>query len=283
MATRKPLVLVAGRPEELAAGDRLYKVRELLTAARTYYVRTDGNDSNDGLANSSGGAFLTIQKAIDTVASLDMGIQQVTIQVAAGTYAPIALKSYVGSVFPRIIGDTATPSNVTISATAGSTNALIATDAGSWEIAGIKFQASGTSGSGIRVEGRSHIQISGYCEFGTCAGRHIFAYKGSVIIAANIRISGGATAFAEAGYPGGIISYTSGYTCTLVGTPAFSNAFALGSMLAVVVINGITFSGAATGPRYLAVTNGIIQTFGTGATYLPGNSAGTTATGGLYQ
>jgi hypothetical protein len=55
----------------------------------TFYVRTDGSDSNTGLANTSGGAFLTVQKAVDTVQGLDFGgdtSRIVTIQIADGTY-----------------------------------------------------------------------------------------------------------------------------------------------------------------------------------------------------
>jgi hypothetical protein len=42
-------------------------------------------------------------------------------------------------------------------------------------------------------------------------------------------------------------------------------------------------SGGATGKRYVAELNGVINTFGGGANYFPGNVAGTTATGGQYN
>ena len=100
--------------------------REVLTSNRTYYVRTDGSDSNDGLTDSSGGAFLTIQKAVDVVAALDISVYDVTIQVKDGTYtgAVILEAPLVGSGKLTIQGNSGTPSNVLISVT--SNNAFTA-------------------------------------------------------------------------------------------------------------------------------------------------------------
>ncbi len=55
----------------------------------TYYVRTDGNDNNTGTANTAGGAFKTIGKAVTMIPK--MVNHTVTINVAAGTYAEVVV------------------------------------------------------------------------------------------------------------------------------------------------------------------------------------------------
>jgi hypothetical protein len=55
--------------------------RPMLTANRIYYVRSDGSDSNSGLANSAGEAFASLARAVITVSSLDLGIYNVTIKI----------------------------------------------------------------------------------------------------------------------------------------------------------------------------------------------------------
>lgn len=115
--------------------------RELLTGPRTYYVRNDGNDSNNCLANTPAGACATIQHAIDLAAAVDLGINSITISVADGTYAPITLKSYIGVGPITIQGNVGTPANVLISAT----NAMAVTGfgvSGLWQIIGVKLQAN---------------------------------------------------------------------------------------------------------------------------------------------
>ncbi len=61
--------------------------RDKLTADRDYYVRTDGDDGNDGLSNTSGGAKLTVNGAIAAAFALDFNNHIVTIHIADGTYS----------------------------------------------------------------------------------------------------------------------------------------------------------------------------------------------------
>jgi hypothetical protein len=66
--------------------------REVLLAARTYFVRTDGDDANNGLTNSAGGAFETIQRACDVISNdIDRNGQAVTVKIGAGNYAGFSL------------------------------------------------------------------------------------------------------------------------------------------------------------------------------------------------
>ncbi|HSG57229.1 MAG TPA: DUF2793 domain-containing protein, partial [Paracoccaceae bacterium] len=60
---------------------------ERLTANRTYFVRLDGNDANDGSADTAAGAFRTVQRAVDLAAGLYCGPFTVTVRIGAGNFA----------------------------------------------------------------------------------------------------------------------------------------------------------------------------------------------------
>lgn len=253
--------------------------RELLTGNRSYYVRTDGSDSNDGLANTSGGAFLTIQKAVNVAVALDLGAYSVTINVADGTYTgAVTLKPYIGTGPISIVGNTTTPANVAISVT--SADCFSAVQTAAYTLSGMKLSAA-TSGMGLRARSGSPITLT-HVHFGECVTAHIWAESN-----ASISITTGYTIAGSAGrhwiaYRGGQIFGPGAVTVTLTGTPAFSTAFADAQLGGGMEVNGITFSGSATGARYSATMNGFINTIGGGASYLPGNSSGSTATGGQY-
>jgi hypothetical protein len=82
---------------------------------------------------------------------------------------------------------------------------------------------------------------------------------------------------------GGNVTVAGTATITLSGTPAWASAgCAAGDCGTIFFIGGSAFSGSATGKRYNAVSNGVVDTQGGGASFIPGNSAGATATGGQY-
>ncbi len=252
-------------------------IREVLTAARTYYVRSDGSNSNDGLTNSSGGAFLTLAKAISTVGALDLSTFAVTIQIGlAGSYAGFsATQPFVGGPGSSVtlIGDTAAPGSYVITSTVTVSNRCAIV------IRGVDFTPS--SGDGLAVSSGATVTISGACHCGAASGaRQILAAGASAVLITAVLTSDGSASHWLLAVDNSIIS-SNGLVHVFSGTPAYSAATVQAQTGAIIsVVNG-TPSGAATGKRYDSTLNAVIFTNGGGANFFPGNVAGT-ATTGLY-
>lgn len=75
-----------------------------------------------------------------------------------------------------------------------------------------------------------------------------------------------------------------GLTCTITGTPAFSGSFAFVNSDAIVscASTRLTFSGSATGIRFVVTGNSTVDTAAGASTYFPGDAQGSMGTGGKY-
>jgi len=256
--------------------------REILTAPRTYYVRTDGNDNNNGLENTAGGAFLTPQKAIDVAAALDTSIYDVTIKFADGTYTIVnglILKAALGAGSIILEGNMTTHTNVVIQTnnSVPVDNVLVykAQAQTNYILKGIHFDQVGSvvGQYGIRQE-LGYMEISD-CRLSGASFALLAVANSKVFISGNMSFSG-TMAYAFACQPfGAIETIASAQTFTLVN---FSSSSGF-----VYVYAGncqfysVTFSGTNGGKQWNVVWNGV---FYKPSVTIPG-SAGTTASGGL--
>ena len=251
--------------------------RKVITANRTYYVRTDGNDSNTGLVDSAAGAFLTIQAAINAASAVDSSIYNIIIQVRDGTYVSgfINCSNLFGSGNMTIQGNNGTPANVVIDG--GFVKSVPGT---LYMIKDMKLiKSSGSATVAIEAYWSGTIYIYNL-EFSSGFYAHLLCYGGGIISAkSNYKILSGATYHMSA--EAGSLIEVQNLTITLTGTPAFT-LFVYADACSMFYLYGDTFSGGATGSRFSVTMNSTVQTYGSGLNYLPGNSAGTTATGGQY-
>jgi len=286
MTVRRPLVRVSGRVRQLPTGDTLPGVRELLTAARNYYVRTDGSDSNTGLANSAGSAFLTIQKAVDTAAAFDNNNFDITIMVGSGTYAAgFVLREHVGGGTIHVRGVNADQTSTVISVTNGSCIQGTETRFSKYKASYLKLQTTGSSGYPILLEGGKNYLTIDQINFGAAGRTHIYVASGSLLNAraATYTISGAV----DSGWHVECVDQATflGLLCnvTLTGTPSFgSGGYARAARNSLAQFHASTFTGSATGQRYSTDTGSGIFVNGAGASYLPGSTAGSATTPGWY-
>jgi hypothetical protein len=142
------------------------------------------------------------------------------------------------------------------------------------------FTLSSTDQVGIVAYNAAQVNF-GHVDFGACGTAHMTATSGGSVnsLGQPYSISGSSTehlAISQLGL--GIIA---GSSVTVTGTPNFS-FFAYADSCSVIYAPGATFTGSATGYRYAATANGVIETNGGGANLFPGSNAGVVSTGGQY-
>lgn len=253
--------------------------REKLSAARTYYVRSDGSDSNTGLTDSAGGAYATFAKAWTTITgTLDLGGQTVTIKIG-GTTQTITNglsidKPWVGGGSIVLDGG-----GGTISTTSNNCLAVTVVLPGLVTYQNVKFQTT-TSGSAVFHNGVGTLAGGASVNFGSVpnGGYHMIALSPGAFIQHNVAytISGGASAHILAS-GGGAQVQTAGITVTVAANVTFGTSFVYGTRGGFVNANANTYSLGAftvTGTRFIADEGGIVFTNGGGANYFPGSAAG---------
>jgi hypothetical protein len=257
--------------------------RTQLIANTSFYVTPTGNDSTG--TGTSGAPWATIQHAFNVLAgSYDLAGFVAKIKLnATGTYAGATQSvPWVGGGSANVVveGDTATPSNTLIS---DSVVCLAAEGTG----CGFTYQylkTTSTGNFGINGgDGASLIQGPGVIHGACTSGNQIGLNRNATLVKnATDNIAAGAVAHLYI-HDNASLEYSPSVVTTLTGTPAFSGAFAIVQDNASLFLDtGSSFSGAATGTRYSLSTNGVINTGGGGASFIPGSVSGTSASGGQY-
>lgn len=270
--------------------------RLFLTADTTFYVRTDGNDANDGLNNTPSGAFATLQHASDVVEGLDLGPYSVTVQLGnPGTYAGMGCtRPYMANNWQQVsfVGSTSSPSSYVVQGATGNGpygDAFYAANGSNFVVAGMQIQS--TVAFGLHASYGGEIFDGGGLIFGPVPSGYAQIYsefRGFVQMGHDYSIVGGGTYHMLAEDAGEILHYSgSSQVVTIAaGGITYNQTFARAANLGYIRDYNYTFTGGpvtTTAGRYQAFGNGVINTQGGGANYYPGSAPGSTWSGGVYE
>jgi hypothetical protein len=250
----------------------------------TLYVRTDGNDANDGSANTAGKAFATVAAAISYgMSRFSLAGGQLTIQLGiVGTYAaPLLIPNTLGTLI--IQGDVAAQASYALSGAGpgtGSNGSVIPLSGGVCYLRGLTVINTGTNNNTLAAAaGFFHLDhVSFACTASNSFG-HAAAYGGQIEVGPGCIFSNSMGSVLVAS--GSAIAITG--NPTISGSPTFAGAVVSCANCGVVTLfAGVTVSGSCTGKRFDVSLNGVINTLGAGINAFPGTIAGTQSTGGQY-
>lgn len=247
-----------------------------LSGDLTLFVRADGKDSNAGTANTPSGAFGSLAHAIRVAMSFEAAGHTITVRVGPGTWGPILL--YDGQYGNRIVvrgegvATTITGQGGPFAVYAGSgitmevhdvrlvnaTVALLRAQGGRIGYGGAIFETGGGLVSHVTAVLMGNVETLAFSTVrGSGAGHHLLVDSLSQ---------------AEVRHP-----------LSLENTPHFSGAFVRAGAVSSVTMGGFSAVGTATGARYSVVQNSTLNTASNDPDFLPGDRAGVTGSGGVYN
>jgi hypothetical protein len=245
-------------------------LRARLDAARLYHVRPDGSDANDGLSDTSGGAFATVQKAINTALTLDSGPNSVAIALAPGSYgeAVVIDRPLIGSGPLQITGNAGAPA-------LGSLDRVTCRDGAHVRLEGVALVAA----DALRAEAGARVELADLHLIGSGTGLHL---DGAEITCSGTDLFLGSALTGLANLRGHARLRASDSSFTLgTGITWTSGALDL-SGFCHADLTGVTFAGdtaGCAGPRYLLAQGAIPDNGGAGGSFVPGSTPGTSSSG----
>jgi len=257
--------------------------RYMAPSVTVYANSSAGSDSNDCL--TTGNACATIQHAVVLIRTYIDTVDTVpTVQLADGTYneaIDTSASPTGGSDQILITGDAGTPANTKIVAPAAST-AVTVRDYGIFTLQNLEVAC----GTGVGAVNSSQFAVADLLNVivGACDGQNaLTSQDGGHININGLTISGSANALFFVHGVGSQIAAGGGQTITCTGGWAISffldmdNVSGFSTEGVPLVFSGC---GGVTGQKYNVVNNAVADTQGS---VLPGNVAGATATGGIYN
>lgn len=269
----------------LSGGGGLQTTVTLIANTEVYVDAQLGLDTNPG---TSAAPWQTFNRVNTYLLGLNFNGYTVSINASGAFTGEITIQgSYLGAVsVGSLIINWAAGSSITTAAG----NCITATNGAAFTSNGPVTFVNNDPANGYAVwsDLQARLKITGGPIFGACKVAHIGTNaRGVVTIDGNYPITGNAPTHFDAN-DGTIEVGTLGPTAMIITLSTgltFSGQFALAGDNGTLRCSSATVSfagGAATGVKYFAKSNGVIETSGSGASFFPGNSAGATQTGGQF-
>lgn len=250
--------------------------REMLTTDRTFYVRSDGDDANDGLSDSPAGAFRTFQRGVNVISRLDFGGHDVTLiagdEAGQVTFVEnVKIGPLTGGGVLYIRGSGSARTTITSAAHDTFTQILSGTTAVSYSHMRLESAATG-----VKV---AYISIALFGEdicFGDFGENAIWVHDQQAIaqiLNCSIHVAGSMKAFLFIQYGHAFVEAVTLYIWgSTVWRTAFITSYPAGTLQWIG--NTIAGPGSATGSRVSINHRGVLNLAGRPVSDLPGSSDG---------